>query len=501
MQSDPMRRKIVVIGIDGVELDLLHQWTQEGALPNFQTLLKKGISGKMKSTMPPITPCAWPSLFTGKNPGKHGQFDFFTLDEKKELRINWGEYRTEKTLWRILSDHGKKCCVMNVPFTYPPEAVNGILISGFMTPDMNSRFAYPPSVKKEILEVFPDFRLAEESRFTNRAADKKRYLTDIVELTRLQGKVAAYLYKKDVWDFFMVAFMGADHVQHHYWKYMDKTHPDYEEDVRFEDAILKVYCELDRIVGTFIDSITDDTMLFVVSDHGFGTYEKDVNVNKVLKDTGYLTLKSTVDVALKSAALFWGIETSRIIKLLLKMGLVGLSKKHPEKRRGKTLDKISFTWKDIDWEKTKAYSFGYYGTIYICNQDNYEEIRKSIAETLYTLKDHGDAVVDDMFFKENIYHGAKLEICPDIVFPMKNFSYAASNMFVFPSRKLFSSPKTLQSGGHRLGATFIVFTRNMDKGEKIEGVEIIDVAPTILALLGVEPPPDMDGTIVIDNVE
>jgi predicted AlkP superfamily phosphohydrolase/phosphomutase len=84
---------------------------------------------------------------------------------------------------------------------------------------------------------------------------------------------------------------------------------------------------------------------------------------------------------------------------------------------------------------------------------------------------------------------------------MKNFSYAASNMFVFPSRKLFSSPKTLQSGGHRLGATFIVFTRNMDKGEKIEGVEIIDVAPTILALLGVEPPPDMDGTIVIDNVE
>jgi predicted AlkP superfamily phosphohydrolase/phosphomutase len=493
-----MEKRIVVLGIDGAELDLLHHWTQEGALPNFEILLKKGISGKMKSTMPPITPCAWPSLFTGKNPGKHGQFDFFTLDEKKELRINWEEYRTEKTVWRILSDHGKKCCVMNVPFTYPPDIINGILISGFLTPDKNSRFAYPPSIKKEILDEFPDFRLAEQSRFTNRAADKKQYITDIVELTRLQGKVAAYLYKKDAWDFFMAAFMGADHAQHHYWKYMDTMHPAYEKDVHLKDAIYKVYCELDTIVGTFLDIITDNTILFVVSDHGFGTYEKDVNLNKVLKSAGYLTLKSSIPVALKSVALHLGIETSRIIPFLLKAGLVGLSKKHPEKRRGKTLDKISYTWKDIDWEKTKAYSFGYYGTIYICDQDNYEEIRKGIAEVLLNLNDNNGAVVDDIFFKENIYHGQKLDICPDIVFPMKNFSYAASNMFVFPSKKLFSSPKTLQSGGHRLGATFIVFTRNTDKGEKIEGVNIIDVAPTILTLLGIEPPSDMDGNCVIN---
>jgi predicted AlkP superfamily phosphohydrolase/phosphomutase len=490
-----MEKRVFILGIDGAELDLILQWVKEEKLPNFRHVLQKGIYGKMKSTMPPITPCAWPSLYTGKNPGKHGQFDFFVLDERKELRLNVSEYKTEKTLWRILSDHGKRCCIINVPFTYPPEPVNGIMISGFMTPSTTCQFTYPAEFKEEILTAFPHFRVAEEVHYSPRHADQKAYLTEIKELTRLQGDVAEYCYKKETWDLFMAVFMGADHVQHHYWKHMDSHHPNYSESPHFKDAVYSVYCELDSILGKFLDMISDDTVFFIVSDHGFGTYERDVNVNKMLKDKGYLKLKRSLTVFMKSILLFLGINPGRVITLLLKTGLIGLSKKHPEKRRGKILDRLSFNWKDVDWKRTKAYSFGYYGTIYLTAQDTTGELKEAIAQDLYQLREGETPIVDELFFKEDIYHGGKLKICPDIVFPMRNFSYAASNVFLFPSGRLFSSPKTFQSGGHRLGATFIVFSKGMNAGQ-VEDIEIIDVAPTVLSILGISPPRDMDGKSV-----
>lgn len=488
-----MGKRVFILGIDGAELDLILQWVREGKLPYFQRVLQKGVHGKMKSTMPPITPCAWPSLFTGKNPGKHGQFDFFTLDEKKELRLQVTEYRTEKTLWRILSDHGKRCCIVNVPFTYPPEPVNGILISGFMTPDTKSQFTYPDEFKEEILTAFPDFRVAENVQYSPLKPDQEAYLTEIKTLTRLQGEVAMYCYRKEPWDFFMVAFMGVDHVQHHYWKYMDSSHPGYIQSSQFQDAIYSVYCELDRLLGRFLTMISDETIFLIVSDHGFGTYEKDVNINRMLKEKGYLKLKKSLPVFMKSILLSLGIDPGRIITVLLRTGLIGLSKKHPEKRRGKILDRLSFNWKDVDWKRTKAYSFGYYGMVYLTNQDATRELNQAIADDLLQLREGKTPVVDELFFKENIYHGAKLKICPDIIFPMRNFSYAASNVFLFPSKSLFSSPKTFQSGGHRLGATFIGYSRGMADGHRIEDVEIIDVTPTVLSLLEIIPPDDMDG--------
>ncbi len=506
-----MKRKVFILGIDGAELELIRRWTERDKLPHFQKLLKEGSWGKMKSTIPPLTPCAWSSFMTGKNPGKHGQFSFYKLNEKYELDINWGEHRTEKAIWKILSDHGKKCCVMNVPFTYPPEKVNGYLISGFMTPSLENNFTYPVKLKNELIKKFPRFRLTEKTRYSDRNKDRESYMNDILELTDLHGNIAEYLYKKENWDFFMVTFMGADHMQHWYWKYMDETHPQYEDHETFSSAIYNVYSKIDGILGRMMDYMPEETVIIIMSDHGFGKYLKDVNINEWLKQKEYLKIKTSHSAKMKKILISLGIDTDRLIKIALKIGGAKLSDILPFDLKKKVLDATSYTWKDINWKKTKAYSFGYYGSIFLNkenlkitkNKNEHDLVRKEINEQLQELKDPetDEKVVDEIWFKEDIYKGKKTNLLPDISFSMKNFSYASSMTFAFPSGNIFSDPKTLKSGEHRLYGTFIIYGNGIKRGNVVKNVEIIDLAPTILSLMNIEPPKDMDGKVLQEVLE
>ncbi|MDO8141482.1 MAG: alkaline phosphatase family protein, partial [Candidatus Brocadiales bacterium] len=123
--------KIVVIGIDSATFDIIEPLVNQGKLPVFTRFMKEGVWGRLQSTIPPVTPPAWTSLVTGKNPGKHGIFDFYgyTTNGYERPIINSQAIKA-KTLWNILSEGGKSVGIINVPLTYPPEKVNGFLIPG-----------------------------------------------------------------------------------------------------------------------------------------------------------------------------------------------------------------------------------------------------------------------------------------------------------------------------------------------------------------------------------
>jgi Type I phosphodiesterase / nucleotide pyrophosphatase len=127
--------RLLIIGLDGATFDVITPWAQEGKLPNLRKLLENGAHGALKSTIPPMSPPAWTSFMTGKNPGKHGVFDF-TARKPYSYDIEFvnARWRRAETIWKIMSEEGKRICVLGVPFTYPPEAVNGVMISGIDTP-------------------------------------------------------------------------------------------------------------------------------------------------------------------------------------------------------------------------------------------------------------------------------------------------------------------------------------------------------------------------------
>src|SRR5574341_1564863 len=143
-----MKKKVILLGIDGGTWRLIDRFIEEGVMPNFSYLLQKGARGTLISTVPALTLPAWTSIFTGVNPGKHGITDFLIrLNGKFELATS--NYRQSESLWKIVGRSGLRSIVVNDPTTYPPEKIDGIMTTGLLTPPY-SNYANPPEIAQQI---------------------------------------------------------------------------------------------------------------------------------------------------------------------------------------------------------------------------------------------------------------------------------------------------------------------------------------------------------------
>src|SRR5215470_2793630 len=146
-----MSDKLLVIGLDGASFNVLDPLIDRGHLPNIANLISKGSRANLETTFPPITAVAWSSFMTGKNPGKHGIFEFVRRDKAsdREVAVN-ASFRHGKAMWDLLGNAGQSVIVHNFPCTYPPRKVHGILISDFMTPRDRRDYTYPSELLDEI---------------------------------------------------------------------------------------------------------------------------------------------------------------------------------------------------------------------------------------------------------------------------------------------------------------------------------------------------------------
>src|SRR5216684_2797365 len=145
--------KVLIVGLDSATFDLARPWIAEGKLPSLAALMRNGAWGRLASVVPPITPPAWTSFMTGKNPGKHGIFHFVET-EPGGYAMSYANAtsRRSPTVWRLLNAAGFSVGTMNIPFTYPPEPLDGFQISGLGTPSANSPYVHPPSLKRELVD-------------------------------------------------------------------------------------------------------------------------------------------------------------------------------------------------------------------------------------------------------------------------------------------------------------------------------------------------------------
>src|SRR5436853_5802530 len=153
--------RVLLFGVDGLAFSVLRPLIEQGMLPNFQRLRVEGVQGVLQSTTPPMTPPAWMSISTGLSPAKHGVYDFwdYKQTEKGPQPYIMTHRKGGKAIWNMLSEWGKRVVVANVPMTYPPEPVNGIMLSGYMAPDIRSNVTYPTSFKEELLQTVPEYQI------------------------------------------------------------------------------------------------------------------------------------------------------------------------------------------------------------------------------------------------------------------------------------------------------------------------------------------------------
>ncbi len=509
------KNKTCIIGLDGATFDLLMPWIKKGKLPNLKKMLNEGTHGHLETVFPPITPAAWTSFMTGQNPGKHGVMDFLYREKDSYDVLPYSsDMLRSKTLWELLSDNDKKVCVVNVPMTYPPKKVNGYMLTGLETPRIKdlieTNFTYPKDLKKKFLKEFPDYQIMPKNVY--RKGMEKERIEELTKVSATRAKAVKWLIGQKDWDFFMVVFGGTDLISHDFWHIVDKTHPKYDEKKAREikPLVLKYFQEVDKHIGEFMKS-SKFTHYGIMSDHGFGKINKWVYLNCWLRKEGFLKLKKTPISLIKTIMFDLGITPANVYNILTKFGFS--KAKTGQGKRAKLINKFFLGSNDIDWKKTKVYAQGHVGQLYVNLKgrepegivekgEEYEKVRKELKEKLEEFKDPdtGENVVEEVYFKEDLYKGPHFENIADVLFKPMRLEYWTLGVASFTSNKIIG-PAFGNTGNHRMNGVFALHGEGVKGNNEIKNAQIIDVLPTILHLMDIPIPEDVDGKVLNDALE
>ena len=507
--------KVLVLGLDGATFDLIKPWAAAGYLPTLKRLMEEGAHGSLRSTTPPMTGPAWTSFATGVNPGKHRLYDWIARDEGRYTFSPVTALDMEApTLYTLLSEAGRRVCALNVPMTYPPTPVNGVMVSGLPAPSTKVQITYPPNLYHEILEAVGDYILYPDPGQAYSEAGVDAFLERLYRTTELRLQTLDYLRSREAWDFAMVVFNGTDTISHAMWKYMDKTHPlhDPAAALKYGNAIRDYYSYLDGKLARYVDELPDDTTLVVMSDHGFGPFHKFIHVNNWLLQEGFMATNRGLLTGLKHTMFRNGFSPMNVYDTMMRFGL-GALKREVVRGQGQGLLKTLFlSFEDIDWSRTQAYSLGNVGQVYLnvagrepqgCVQPGaeYQHVREEIIAKLLTLRDPntGELVVESIYRREELYSGEHLEKAPDIVFLPRRLEYFGFGEYEFGSHKIIESMRRGISGTHRMNGIFMAYGAAIRAGAEVENASLYDLAPTILRLMDEPVAEHMDGR-VLDEV-
>jgi predicted AlkP superfamily phosphohydrolase/phosphomutase len=511
MKVKKAEAKIVVLGIDGATYSVLDRLLAWGILPNLALIFKKGGQGNLLSTLPPMTGTAWASFATGKNPAKHGCFNFFLPTKNlNETKICSSQDVVSKTFYEILEEHDKKCVLINMPVSWPPRLKKGITIGSWLA--TKEDFVFPAKLIKEIPELssyqlFPDF-------FTERGGSIKEYIKELRKIEKQRFIVAKKLFRKD-WDFFFCLFSSIDWLQHKALK--ELLSPSLNKD----SFLLSLFKDIDDYLGWFIKNLPKDAFLILLSDHGFKVYPGRFYLNRWLENKGLLKVVEDVgernrprDFSRKKLKVVYRRDLSSAIlrELALRTyqapflywlfgSLVRVAKRFFPGGFEQALGDISDIGLGIDPQKTKVYSIlGSFGQAYInqkgrfqkgmINPSEAEKIKKRLIRELGQLRDPvtGKKAAQAVYKKEEVYSGPLLSKAPDIILEAGDFWIKPT----LSAKRLFSHQEIIS---HDREGIFGCLGPGVKKG-KISQVELYDFAPTILNLFKIKTPRDMDGKTI-----
>lgn len=509
-QGSVNNQKTLIICIDGISLAKIKDLLLRGKLPKFKDLINNGISANIKTTIPPDSLPAWPSFITGKNPGKHGIIGYFKYKKEtgEDIVVNSSMIRS-KRYWDIFSEHDLNSVTMNLPITFPPQEIKGIMISDHLSPQ-GAIFSYPPELCDRLKEVGYFTELAVTKFFDFDLTDPQPY---IYKMNKTK-EAALSIIKNYNWDLFTLGFMSPD-----------KAHHMLGLDGRDIDAI---YEAIDSILGEILDNIDRErTDIFIVSDHGTTNYEKEFSLHSWLYEKGLIKLNTLMEQVKSSKQSCSGTQclsgkgnfASRIlIKILSLVYRLKVSLNLPSlpffNFPQQIIDSHSINPCPFDWSKTKVYSLlpptSNYLPIFINTQGErpfgivkkegeYEALKRYLTEELNSLKDPHtqEYVVKKIYEREELFSGEFLNEMPDIVVELQEryigFSGFTNRRRIIngPIFKNFKRPVL----NHSIHGIFIFNGPKAKTNVELKEVNILDLFPTILFSRQMPIPDDIDGQI------
>ncbi len=472
-------QRAFVLGIDGVPWDRINQWIEDGELPNFATLVDDGVASPLESTTPPTTPLAWPTIATGVWPDKHGIYGFQRLESDYTQQLYTSVDRRQPALWDLVSP----AVVGNVPMTYPADEIDGTMVSGMLSPQIDERATHPSSLAEEIADEIPEYEVG--LNWHRYSGSETRFKNDLASLVDARQALMNKLIDTQEWRLFFFVYTAPDRLQHLIWD---------------DGPMLDHYKRLDEILGEVM-AYTDrqDANLFVISDHGFGSISKFVQLNAVLSNEGYLTRKeqSTSQSSLERL----GVTKSAILETMQKLGMDtgNVVNALPKSLVDRVATQVpgDHALYDVDFTETVAFAHGP-SNIYVNDTERFD--RGIVApEEVPAIKRELESILSAVTDPETgnraltVTDGDELfptdETAPDLIAVGRDGYEEKTKL----TDDVFT-PAGAKAASHRSQGVFFAYGPGIDPQASPTELSVVDVAPTVLHSIGEPIPEAVDGT-------
>ena len=447
---------------------------------------------------------------TGTNPGQHSVIDFtYPAPDGYDVRVSNGRTRAVPAIYEFAGAAGRQVGVISLPMTEPPQPVNGFMLCSFLTPSQESDYTYPQPLKQELLDACGPYpmRMSEKGR----GVDPGVFVRACKQLEIDRAKSVLYLLHEKPWDLFIYILETTDNLQHEIWHLVDPTHPLHDPAMaaRVLPDILDYYETVDRLLGEMLALVPADALTVVLSDHGFGPFHKFFHINNWLAQNGWLAFKRTPVSLLKRAAFRLGVTPINALKALTALRLSDVRKNVKRGRGGGVLRRAFLSFNDVDWARTKAFSVGNFGQVYLnvkgqrpqgaVDPAEYEALRDAIIAAAKALRDpeDGSQVVPVVYRREEVFQGISAARLPDLVLHTDRAKYVSFGHADFGSNKVIE-PSLGQTGHHHMNGVLGLRGPGVRPGAKLAGARLVDPTPTILHYMGLPVPRYMDGRVLTE---
>ncbi|QSG03759.1 alkaline phosphatase family protein [Natranaeroarchaeum sulfidigenes] len=434
--------RVAFFGIDGVPYSLLADRFDE--FENLAAIAEEGGAGPIDSIVPPESSACWPSLTTGKNPGKTGVYGFQDREVGSyDTYVPMGRDVQAERVWDVAQDNDRKATVMNVPVTFPPQRNVQRMVSGFLSPGID-KAAYPDELADYLQGI--DYRIDANAKLGH-SEDKSEFIENAHETLDRRFEAFSHYLEQDDWDLFFGVFMTTDRVNHFLFE-------DYERDGEYKEEFLDFYRKLDDYLGQLREMLGDDVTMAVASDHGFTTLDYEVHLNAWLQQEGWLSFEDDEHDELGDIA-----DDTRAYSLIPGRIYLNLEGREPR------------------------------GSV---PEDEYEAVRGELKAELEALEGpDGNPVAERVVEKEDAFRGDHDDIAPDLVV-IPNHGYDLKAGFKGHDEVFGTGPR---NGMHTFGNASLF----IDHPEaEIKDADLLDITPTILDLLDIEyDRPEYDGASLV----
>jgi predicted dehydrogenase/predicted AlkP superfamily phosphohydrolase/phosphomutase len=517
----PNKARLLFIGLDAADADLIDRWCNEGFLPNIRRMRSEGTWARMRTTAEVLHVSAWPSIFTGAAPDEHGLYHAYVMQPGQQSPVRpRPDQSPVPFIWKLLSEHGKRCVVMDAFMTCPLQNFNGTQIvewgtwSWFSEPTIS-----PESVKREMQKKFGDYPAEDHSKVgMTPPPDPQGFHQRLLAAVAKKTQVVKWLMDKENWDFFLVVFGESHPAGHYFWHYHDESYIAHSKDKPGLSALRDVYTALDDAIGELVQSAGKDTTVILTSGDGMGpNYSGSHLLGDLLSQ---MKLFNHIPVGANGAAGNVGAKAnadlmSTVRNMVPKSVRVAVSRSLLPRSVN---EKLSLRWKTagISWQHTRAFLIENANEGYIRINlkgrepegivepgKEYEELCEELYRTLNDASNpgNGERAAHTVYKTDDIYHGPCRSHMPDIIINWNDDAKLTTELLtesygVVRSEQPGYAVAPYYTGNHRPIAFITSVGPQVPQGKILDGTSILDLAPTILTHFGITSPEYMEGRVL-----